>query len=353
MGGMFPLDPKPEDMRAMGEAVVDYLVDFVHGLDDAPAEATEGGIELARTLRGGPPEVGGDFDELFAQMQLAAAKTFEYAGPGYLAYIPGGGLYTAALAEFMAQGVNRYINLWQPSPAMVQVEQNVIRWLCDLFDYPETARGLLTSGGSMANFSAIVTARHTLGEDFLDGTYYVSEQVHASVSKAANLAGFSRRNLRLVPTDPQLRMDADALRDMVAADRAAGLRPFLVVPSAGTTNTGAIDPLATSPTSRRLPSIVDARRCAPTAASSSSPNAAGNGSPGSSGPTGHARSAQGALPAVRDRLAGRARRRRAPRRPLRRRRVPPGPAARGGAAELHRVLARALARIEGSGCGCR
>jgi aromatic-L-amino-acid decarboxylase len=95
----------------------------------------------------------------------------------------------------------------------------------------------------MANFSAIVTARHTLGEDFLDGTYYVSEQVHASVSKAANLAGFSRRNLRLVPTDPQLRMDADALRDMVAADRAAGFRPFLVVPSAGTTNTGAIDPL--------------------------------------------------------------------------------------------------------------
>ena len=100
----------------MGQAVVDYLVDFVHGLDDAPAEATEGGIELARTLRGGPPELGGDFDELFEQMKDAAARTFEYAGPGYLAYIPGGGLYTAALAEFMAQGVNRYINLWQPSP---------------------------------------------------------------------------------------------------------------------------------------------------------------------------------------------------------------------------------------------
>jgi CRP-like cAMP-binding protein len=95
---------------------------------------------------------------------------------------------TAALAEFMAQGVNRYINLWQPSPAMVQIEQNVVRWLCDLFDYPDAARGLLTSGGSMANFSAIVTARHAkLGEDFLDGTYYVSEQVHASVSKAAFL----------------------------------------------------------------------------------------------------------------------------------------------------------------------
>ncbi len=244
MGAMYPLDPKPEDMRAMGEAVVDYLVDFVQGLDDAPAEATEGGIELARELRGGPPEIGGDFDELFDQVKSAASKTYEFAGPGYLAYIPGGGLYTAALAEFLAQGVNRFINLWQPSPALVQIEQNVVRWLCDLFAYPEDARGLLTSGGSMANFSAIVTARHTrLGEDFLDGTYYVSEQVHASVAKAANLAGFSERNLRLVPTDSELRMDPGALREMIAVDRAAGLRPFLVVPSAGTTNTGAIDPL--------------------------------------------------------------------------------------------------------------
>ena len=241
---MYPLDPKPEDMRAMGEEVVDYLVDFIHGLDDAPAEATEGAIELARELRGSPPEIGGAFDELLEQVKLAAASTYEFAGPGYLAYIPGGGLYTAALAEFLAQGVNRFTNLWQPSPALVQIEQNVVRWLCDLFELPVQARGLLTSGGSMANFSAIVTARHSrLGADFLDGTYYVSEQVHASVSKAANLAGFSRRNLRLVPTDAQLRMDADALEEMILADRAAGLRPFLVVSSAGTTNTGAIDPL--------------------------------------------------------------------------------------------------------------
>ncbi len=193
MGDMYPLDPKPEDMRAMGEAVVDYLVDFIQGLDDAPAEATEGGIELARALRASPPEVGGDFDELFGEMKLAATKAYEFAGPGYLAYIPGGGLYTAALGEFLAQGVNRFINLWQPSPATVQIEQNVVRWLCDLFEYPDAARGLLTSGGSMANFSAIVTARHSkLGEDFWDGTYYVSEQVHASIAKAAQPGGLLR-----------------------------------------------------------------------------------------------------------------------------------------------------------------
>lgn len=240
----YPLDPSSQDMREMGEDVLAYLIDFIRGLDAAPADATEGGAELARRLRESPPEVGGSWDELFGQAQEAIAHTYEYAGPGYLAYIPGGGLYTAAVAEFLAQGVNRFVNLWQPSPAIVQIEQNVIRWLADLFGYGPQARGLLTTGGSLANLSAIVTARHAkLGENFLDGTYYVSEQVHASVSKACTIAGFAKRNMRLVPTDDQLRMDADALSSMVKADRAAGLRPFLVVPSAGTTNTGAVDPL--------------------------------------------------------------------------------------------------------------
>jgi aromatic-L-amino-acid/L-tryptophan decarboxylase len=241
---MLPLDPAPAEMRAMGESALEYLIAFIHGLDDAPAEATEGAVELARDLRAAPPERGGDFEPLFAEARRAISHTFEYAGPGYLAYIPGGGLYTAALADFLAQGVNRYVGLWQPSPAVVQIEENVTRWLCDVFDYPEGSQGLLLSGGSMANLSAMVTARHAkLGEDFLDGTYYVSEQAHASVTKAATIAGFSKRNLRIVPTDAELRMDPDALRALVRDDRAAGLRPFLVAPSAGTTNTGAIDPL--------------------------------------------------------------------------------------------------------------
>jgi len=244
---MIPLDPSPEQMHEMGEAALAYLVDFIGGLDEAPAEATEGALELARRLRSAPPETGGPFDEVFSDVQEAVARTFEYAGPGYLAYIPGGGLFAAALGEFLAHGVNRYVGLWQPSPAVVQIEENVTRWLCSLFDMPEdTSQGVLTSGGSMANFSAIVAARHAkLGEDFWDGTYYVSEQVHASITKAAALAGFSERNVRLVPTDGELRMDPDALRSMVEADRATGLRPFLVVPSAGTTNSGAIDPLDT------------------------------------------------------------------------------------------------------------
>ena len=241
----FPLDPAPQEMQAMGEAAVSYLIGFIQGLDDAPAEATEGALDLANRLRAVPPEHGGEFAPVFAEAQEAISRTFEYAGPGYLAYIPGGGLYTAALAEFIAQGVNRYVGLWQPSPAVVQIEENVTRWLCDLFDYPEGSQGLLLSGGSMANLSAMVTARHAkLGEDFTDGVYYVSEQAHASVPKAATIAGFSKRNVRIVATDDELRMDPQALRTQIARDRADGLRPFLVAPSVGTTNTGAIDPIA-------------------------------------------------------------------------------------------------------------
>jgi len=241
---MYPLDPAPQDMREMGEAALEYLIGFLGGLEDAPADHSDGGAEVARSLRASPPELGGSFDEAFAEFRRAASHSFEPAGPGYLAYIPGGGLFAAALADFLTLGVNRFVNLWMTTPGLAQIEQNVCRWICDLFGYPQEARGLLTSGGSMANLSAIVTARHAkLGEDFMDGTYYVSEQAHASLSKAARIAGLPRRALRLVPTDGQLRMDPGALHAMIREDRAAGARPFLVVPSSGTTNTGAVDPL--------------------------------------------------------------------------------------------------------------
>ena len=244
MGAMYPLDPKPEDMRAMGDAAVEFLIDFIQGLDDAPTSNVDGGVKLARSLRGSPPEEGGSFADVFEDFKAAAATAFETCGPGYLPYIPGGGLYAASLAQFLAMGVNRFPNLWDVAPGLQQIEENVVRWLCDLFGFPVEARGILTTGGSIANLSAVVAARHAkLGEDFWDGTYYMSDQAHASVSKAATIAGFSRKNLRIVPTDVELRMDVEALREMIRADRYAGMRPFLVVPAAGTTNTGAIDPL--------------------------------------------------------------------------------------------------------------
>jgi aromatic-L-amino-acid decarboxylase len=244
-GSQYPLEPSAQEMRAMGEHALDVLVRFIEGLRASPAVDLDGADEVVRLLGQPPSEHGRPFPGLFDDVARGAAKAFNTTGPGYLAFIPGGGLYAAAVADFIACGFNRFVNVWHAAPGFAQIEWTVIRWLDDLFGLPPGSGGILTSGGSMANFSAIATARHArLGEDFLDGTLYFSAQTHASVSKAAILAGFPQRSLRAVPATPDLAIDVEALREMVQKDRADGLRPFFVVANAGTTNSGRVDPIA-------------------------------------------------------------------------------------------------------------
>jgi aromatic-L-amino-acid decarboxylase len=241
----YPLEPTGAQMREIGEAALKFVADQISALPDSPASDLEGFEALADRFRGAPPEGGGDLGPRLADLEIAVSKSFNTAAPGYLAYIPGGGLYTAAVADFLALGVNRYVGLWAPSPLLVQIEDSVVRWLCDLFGFPAEARGFLSSGGSTANFSATVTARKAmLPENFLDGVIYVTDQVHASVTKAASLAGFPKRSVQIVETTSEHRMNVDALRVMVRDDRRRGLKPFMVVASAGTTNTGTVDPIA-------------------------------------------------------------------------------------------------------------
>jgi len=229
----------------MAETATSFLTGFIEDLPDAPASDLEELTEASAAFREQVPETGTPFERIVHQVARAAGKGFTTAGPGYLAYIPGGGLWAAAVADFIATGINKYVGVWNAAPVLAQIEATAIRWLSDLFGYPAEARGILTSGGSMSNFSAIVAARRArLPEGFLDGTVYVTDQVHASVTKSAVLAGFPERAMRVVPRDAAMRMQPEALRHMVRADRGAGASPFLVVASAGTTNTGAVDPLA-------------------------------------------------------------------------------------------------------------
>ena len=240
----YPLDPSPEQMREMGRTALEYAIDFLGRRVGARAAQPPDAPEVARAHRGPPPEVGGEFAPLLELIETIANNATDNAGPGFLAYIPGGGLFASSIADLLSTTIDRYVNLWSEAPVAAQIEDNVVRWLCDLFDFPTESRGVLTSGGSMANFSAIVTARaDRLPENFLSGTLYVSEHVHASVTKAAMLAGFPVRHVRSIAADPSMRLDVEALGLAVAEDRAAGLAPFAVVGSAGTTNTGAIDPL--------------------------------------------------------------------------------------------------------------
>jgi aromatic-L-amino-acid/L-tryptophan decarboxylase len=140
--------------------------------------------------------------------------------------------------------LNRYTGVARPAPALVAMEAAVLRWLCETFGFPAGSQGVLTPGGSMSTLSAIVAARTArLGERFLDGTLYVSDEIHHSVAKGAKIAGLPADAVRVVRADDALRMDPAALQSAVAADRAAGRRPFLVVATAGTINAGVIDPL--------------------------------------------------------------------------------------------------------------
>lgn len=237
-----PFDPPFEDMRTMGTEVVDLVTRFIEDRYTARTSDYRNVDQLLADLANEPPDEGTSLAALLDKIAHAAGKGFDPANPGFVAYIPGGGLYASALADFIACTINRYTGIARPAPALVQMEASVLRWMCGLFRFPPSSQGILTPGGSMSNLSAIVTARAAkLGEEFSSGTLYVSDEVHHSVAKSARIAGLPSDAIRIVDTDDDLRIDLEGLRRAIADDRAHGRQPFLVVGNAGTINTGAID----------------------------------------------------------------------------------------------------------------
>lgn len=240
------LEPSPEAFARLVDATMERLVAHLDSLATLPAAQTTGGAELAAQVAAPElPEAGQPFEELLdVVFDQVLRVTFNTAGPGYLAYIPGGGLLISAVAELITNTINRFPGVWVAAPGLVQIEVDAVRWLAQIIGYPVGAGGFLTTGGSLANFGAVFTARRErLGDDLSRGVLYASDQAHHSVLKAALLAGLPASRVRAIATDERFVMRMDALRDAVAADRDAGLAPFLVVGSAGTTNTGAVDPL--------------------------------------------------------------------------------------------------------------
>ncbi len=232
-------------MRAMADTVVGRCLEHLGTLPTQPLYGVHDAESLCRQMREPAPAAGAPLDGLLDDLfRTYIPQSFNTPSPGYLAYIPGGGLFAAALADFIANTTNRYTGIWQAAPALVQLEANALDWLREWMGFPVGTSGVFTTGGSMATFNAVLCAREQyLGAEIRPGVLYTSDQVHHCVNKSAKLAGIMPDRVRMIATDSSFRLSVDALRSAIAADRAAGLQPFMVVSNAGTTNTGAVDPL--------------------------------------------------------------------------------------------------------------
>lgn len=233
-------------MQQLIDLVMPHLRAFLDSLAEQPAWNFDGAAAVARSVMEPLPTAGTDpaivFRRLFEELLPVGVNT---AGPGYLAYVPGGGVPHAAIADLIAATVNRFVGLWNGAPGLAQLEVAVLRWFSDIVGYPASAGGFFTSGGSLSIWSAIVTARRCgLRGELSRGTLYTSHQAHHSVAKAAMFAGLPPENVRLVPVDSAYRVRVDAMIELIQHDRRDGFVPFAIVGHAGTTNTGAVDDLA-------------------------------------------------------------------------------------------------------------
>lgn len=227
-------------MRRLIDEAARRVIAHIESLPSQLAQNVDGAADIARTLIEPLPRRGASYESLLDFLfDEAIPRSFNAAGPGYLAYVPGGGIYHAAVADYIADAVNRYVGVFAAAPLLAQLEANVVRWFCEIVGYGKGSGGVLTTGGSLANLIAIITAGRGAGNA---PTLYCSDQVHHSFQKSAHLAGFTE--IREIPSDGDFRIRLDALEEAIARDRAAGLTPFLVAGSAGTTATGAVDDLA-------------------------------------------------------------------------------------------------------------
>ena len=237
-----PLEPDSGQRRALGEQALDHALTVLDGIDSAP------------TLR--PPEEAFSerLDPEFTEAGRDPASVLDYVGacivtpgiaatsPRFMGYIPGGGLFHSALGDMLAAATNKYSGFAPAAPGAVRIENACTQWLANVIGYPAGAAGTLTSGGSIANLTAIVAAREARDAEG-GGAVYLTRFAHHCVDKALHIAGRGRSPRRMIATDDRYRMSLDALEQALEEDRRTGVRPWLVVASAGTVDTGAVDPL--------------------------------------------------------------------------------------------------------------
>jgi aromatic-L-amino-acid decarboxylase len=242
------LEPSVEEIDRMLDETRRRIREYFTELPAMPADRSRLGLKKALAASRNPsfapdtPRALGELlDELFTEVFPLSLNA---SGAGYMAYVPGGGLFASALADLLAKTVNRYVGVNFAAPLLSKLETDVVQWFCRMVGFPGSAKGVLTTGGSIANLTAVVAARaKILGEDIGRGVLYASEETHHSIWKAAQIAGIFPGRQRRIPITDGHAVDLVLLRRAIAADRDQGLAPFLLIGNAGTTDTGTVDPL--------------------------------------------------------------------------------------------------------------
>jgi aromatic-L-amino-acid decarboxylase len=247
-----------EEFRRHGHAVVDWVADYWDRVESLPVLSQVRPGEIRERLPAHPPQAGEAFENVLEELDsIILPGITHWQSPNFFAYFPANTSGPSVLGELVSAGLGVQGMLWSTSPACTELETHVLDWMAEMTGLPSAFRsegaggGVLQDSASSAGLCALIAAREraTAGSANLLGcdgrlTAYASSEAHSSIPKAVGIAGIGRENLRFLPPDGALRLDPRTLRDAVRKDRAAGLLPFFVTATVGTTSTNAMDPLA-------------------------------------------------------------------------------------------------------------
>src|SRR5437899_2474990 len=246
------LDPQDwDDIRAQGHRMLDDMIDYVANIRERPVWQPIPD-DVRERFRGKLPHQPSDLGQVYREFtDFIVPYTTGNVHPGFMGWVHGGGTAVGMLAEMLAAGLNA--NLGGRDHIPIDVERQIVEWMRQMFGFPNGASGIFVTGTSMANLMAVLVARtaalgqsvrqHGLSDEGARLTAYTSSAAHGCITKAMDIAGFGSDALRCIEADRSHRIDVTALRARIAVDRSAGLKPFLVVGSAGTVDIGAIDDL--------------------------------------------------------------------------------------------------------------
>lgn len=239
-------DLSKEEMKSYGYKIVDLIAEHWDTLESKKPVVSASRKEMDTVFLQEAPGKGMPAEDVLDfVMDNVMPNSIITSHPKSYSFVPGPSNFISTMADSLATGFNIFSGGWMVSPAAAELEIVTMNWLLKMYNFPvENGGGIFTSGGSMANLTALVTARRLkCGDDFSKAVIYLSDQAHSSNIKAIRVLGFKKEQIRVLPTDLEFRISINKLKNAIAKDRLEGLQPFCYIASAGTTNTGTVDPL--------------------------------------------------------------------------------------------------------------